>query len=511
MIDERKDLPPVGAPNFDERLREAIQTYLGTRGDIMNRGLVVGDLVDIGLVTLRPGILTGGGRGRPVAGPGPAITDAYEIDLTPPPTPTGFAVSAAISHVFIECADPTYPQGHGHARTVVYGATWTSGPLPTFSDAVEITAFQGAIFAHPTNPATIWHLWIKWQTADGVLSASPAGGTNGLVAETGQDVTKLVEAMTGPGNPFTVLAVDTVIDGVTFPAGIYSTKAFIIDLQVTAAKIANLAVDTAKIANAAISTAKIADAAITTAKIGTAQIVTAHIALAAITNALIADAAITSAKIGDAQITSAKIVDANVTTAKIADANITSAKIADANITTAKIGDAAVTNAKIDNLAVTNAKIADAAITSAKIGDAQITTAKIGDAQVGTLKLAGSSVTVPMSASSETAVSVSVPETTVLATGTLDPAGGSIMFSAVVNFATGYSTEGEATTLIPTTFRLYRNGGLLQTYVESASPLVILVADAPGAPAYYSISAYCESPAPSVIYRRAITLLGAKR
>lgn len=253
MSDERKDLPPVGAPNFLEKLRETVQIYLGNRGDKLDRGLILRDLTEANIIALSKGFLAGG-RGSPVAGPGSALADPYEIDLTPPPTPTGFTVSAAISNIFIECAAQTYLQGHGHAKTVVYGATRASGaPLPVFTDAVPITEFGGTVFAHPTNPATTWHLWIKWVTVDGVESAAPAGGTNGQVAITGQDVSKMVAAMTGPGNPFTVLEVDTVIGGITFPAGTYSTQAFIRDLQVTNAKIANLAVDDAKIANLAVS------------------------------------------------------------------------------------------------------------------------------------------------------------------------------------------------------------------------------------------------------------------
>jgi hypothetical protein len=38
---------------------------------------------------------------------------------------------------------------------------------------------------------------LKWESIDGVLSASPAGGTNGFVVTTGQDVAKLLEALTG--------------------------------------------------------------------------------------------------------------------------------------------------------------------------------------------------------------------------------------------------------------------------------------------------------------------------
>lgn len=253
MSDDRKDLPPVSAPNFLEKVRETLSIYMGNRGDKLDRGITLRDLTDSGIVTLRPGFLTGGGRTSPIGGIGNAISGAYEPDLTPPPTPTGFMASAAISNIFIEHAAPLYPQGHGHAKTIVYGATWVSGALPVFGDAVKITEFSGTVFAHPTNPATTWHLWIKWVTVDGVESTAPAGGTNGLVVTTGQDVAKMVTAMTGPGNPFTILAVDTVIDGVTYPAGTYTTKALIFDAQISTAKIKNLAVDDAKIASLSVS------------------------------------------------------------------------------------------------------------------------------------------------------------------------------------------------------------------------------------------------------------------
>lgn len=261
MTDTRKDLPPTGSANFLEKVREAVSTYLGSRGDRLDRGLTVRDLYDAGIIDLKEGFLAGGGGLSPVKGVGASVAQAVEKDLTPPPTPTGFAVSAAISNIFIEHDVPTYTPGHGHNRTVVYGVTYTTGPLPVFTDAVKITEFPGTVFAHPSQPATQWRLWIKWLSNDGVLSLIPAGGTNGLGVTTGQDVTLLVKAMTGPGNPFTVLAASTTIGGVVFPAGTYSTQSFILDAQITNAKIANLAVDSAKIASLAAS--KITSGAIT--------------------------------------------------------------------------------------------------------------------------------------------------------------------------------------------------------------------------------------------------------
>ena len=248
------DIPNEKASNFGARVRETVQTMMGLRGDKLDRVLTLRDVIESGLFTLRKGATVGTGAAPLEPGPNLPQPEVFEPDLTPPPQPDGFAVSAAISHVFIEHNPPTYTQGHGHLRTRVYGAIVTPAlPAPVFSDAVEITQFSGTIHAHPSNPATTWRLWIKWESNDGVLSATPAGGTNGLLAVTGQDVSSMVSAMTGTGNPFTILTAPTVIGGVTFPAGTYSTQAFVLDAQITNAKIANLAVDDAKIANLSAS------------------------------------------------------------------------------------------------------------------------------------------------------------------------------------------------------------------------------------------------------------------
>jgi hypothetical protein len=180
-----KDLPSPNATNFQNRVREEIHRLMGKFG-ANDRALTLRDALSTGLLVPGPGGLVPGGPELP----------EYVPDLTPPPQPDGFAVDAAISHIFIEHAAPTYTQGHGHLRTVVYGAQVTPAlPNPVFNDAVEIAQFSGTVFAYPTNPATTWRLWIKWQSNDGVLSATPAGGTNGLEAITAQDPAKLLEAL----------------------------------------------------------------------------------------------------------------------------------------------------------------------------------------------------------------------------------------------------------------------------------------------------------------------------
>lgn len=195
--DKRLDIPAPGSPNFEARVREALQTYMGTRGDPLDKGLTLRDLTDIGLLEY------GGGRGPNttirLGRVYPRIPEEDETeDLTPPPTPTGFALDAGITNVFITHDAPTYTQGRGHYRTIVYGAKRNSGdPLPTFAQAAKIADFIGEVYGYPTDPATIWHMWITWRTRDGVESVTPAGGINGLQVRTGEDVQRLLDALNG--------------------------------------------------------------------------------------------------------------------------------------------------------------------------------------------------------------------------------------------------------------------------------------------------------------------------
>ncbi len=203
MADPRTDLPSPSASNFNQRVREALMTYMGRQGNMLERGMTLRDLVDAGLIELQGNRILASGNLVGVQGPpgpvGPVGPPGgvEEPDLTPPPTPTNFVATAAISNVFVEHDAPLYSVGHGHLRTRLYGAIYSGGPLPTFVDAAELSQFTGTVFAYPSNPATTWHLWAKWETNDGVLSSSPAGGTNGVVVTTGQDVALLLEALTG--------------------------------------------------------------------------------------------------------------------------------------------------------------------------------------------------------------------------------------------------------------------------------------------------------------------------
>ena len=74
-------------------------TYLGRTGDPLDRGITLRDLIEGGFARLRPGYTVGQAAATGGALPIAPEVQAEEPDLTPPPTPTGFTVSAAIALV----------------------------------------------------------------------------------------------------------------------------------------------------------------------------------------------------------------------------------------------------------------------------------------------------------------------------------------------------------------------------------------------------------------------------
>jgi hypothetical protein len=194
----RNELPNSTANNFGQRVRETVQTLLGRQGSVLDRAITLRDLTESGIAGLASQFVEAGSANRhlPLV-VGTKIAQA-EVDLTPPPTPTGLYVSPAISSFVVGTDTPVYGAGGGHLSTVIFGVTVPNGgALPTFANAVQMTEYAGSLESYATNPNTTWRIWAKWKTRAGVLSSAPAGGTNGLEARTGQDVGALIDALTG--------------------------------------------------------------------------------------------------------------------------------------------------------------------------------------------------------------------------------------------------------------------------------------------------------------------------
>ena len=258
-VSQRKDIPPPDSPNFAAKVREALSTYLGNRGDPMDRGVTLRDLVAAGIINLSDGYRENPASFAPIQGPGTTSTDpanTYVVDLTPPPSPTGFTASAAVASILVTHDTPGYTLGNGHARTRLYGASYVSGPLPTFSENLLLAEFTGTVYSYPVNPGQNWRLWIKWVTNDGVASTTPTGGVNGLSVTSAYDPATIIAALAGVyggSQPYYYIDSATTINGVAVPAGTYINDLWVANGTITNAKIANLAVDDAKISSLNVS------------------------------------------------------------------------------------------------------------------------------------------------------------------------------------------------------------------------------------------------------------------
>lgn len=150
------------------------------------------------------------------------VGGAFAPDPSPPPTPSGVTLSAGFTSVTIKTDAPTFTVGHGYGRTVVYGKKWPLDVVaaPTFSDAAVVAEFVGQVGSLDSEPATRWCLWLKWMSRDGAQSVTPSGGTNGHQITTGQDVAKVLEALSNQLGVAQLRSdLNTRIDLIDAPAG----------------------------------------------------------------------------------------------------------------------------------------------------------------------------------------------------------------------------------------------------------------------------------------------------
>lgn len=200
-----RDIPALQANNSNlrqviEAVREALQTFRGTRGDKLDTALTPRNINDGTFVGVDLSGIVGGGVPIIIDGGTGGGSDPAP-DTTPAPTPTGFTATAGLSFIAISTDTPTYTQGHGHGLTRVYGRKMQpSDPLPVFADAVELFSYEGSFGAYPTDPGTSWRLWVTWITNDGYESVTPAGGVNGLAVATAQDPAVLLDLLEGEIN-----------------------------------------------------------------------------------------------------------------------------------------------------------------------------------------------------------------------------------------------------------------------------------------------------------------------
>lgn len=449
MSDDRRDLPAVNSPNFLDRVREVLSTYLGKRGDALDRGVTLRDLVDADIVTLRPGYRPG--SSSPIGGVGPAVEVGVDPDLTPPPTPSAVTITPTFASLVIEHANPVYTQGHGHQKTRVYGATYTDedvdlGTMPVFTDAVPITEFTGPVFAHPTSLGVKWRLWLTWISNDGV-EGPQAGGSGGFDAVVGKVGTSdlgplIIEAgnikagaitaakFAAGLSPVAIVSsvptmkiADTIFNTTDKKLYYWDGTAYALSVggaagSVNAADIVGL-ISAAQIASVAASqitgtltNAQIADlnaskltGQITSTQVSDGAISTPKLAAGSVTTAKLVADAVTSNEISAGAVTATKLAAGSVTTAKLAAGAVTANELAAGSVVAGKIAALSITSAEIAANAITAGKIAANTITAGQIQAGAISATELAAGAVTATKLAANAIAVGSAAIQDGAIS----------------------------------------------------------------------------------------------------------
>jgi hypothetical protein len=227
------------------------------------------------------------------------IFGSGDVNLDPPPAPTGLVVTPTFNNHILEWVIPTHTVGGGHGASIIYAAEW---PLdvptqPGILAARVVAALPvEAVYAHPGALSQRMVFWVREQSRGGGISTGFAGP---VTSQTG----KIGNVDLGPA----IIEADNLVNN-----------------AITALKLDDNAVTAGKIAANAITAGS------------------AAIANGAIRNALIENLAVDSAKIANATISQAKMGAASIGTAQIQDLSVTTAKIQDLSVNTLKIANNSV-------------------------------------------------------------------------------------------------------------------------------------------------------------------------
>jgi len=327
-------VPSIPEPRHDNLLevvraiRETIEVREGLTGDPLDQAITLRDLytmgkLDFSAVDKKVYTRLPGEGGFIFITPSESTTPEYN----PPPKPTGFTVTGALTTMILTWDKATYP---GHAYTEV----WRSG-ADNLGTAVRVGTEDAAIYSDKLGlTGAVRYYWIRHVSKTGV--PGPYNATAGTVGTSGLVLTGDI------GNA-----------------------------QITTDKYADGSITTAKYADGSVSTINIGDGQVSTAKIGDLQVTTTKMANGSVTTIKIGDEQVDETKIGPLAVTTPKLAAGAVVAGKIATNAIVAGDgvIAVAAIGTALIADLAVTNGKIGNLAVDNAKISDMNASKITAGD----------------------------------------------------------------------------------------------------------------------------------------------
>lgn len=171
-------------------LKELVEVREGVRGNKLDSAVTWRDLVraQIAMLTINGQVIRGtGDTGLPFnPGPGGGGGDE-EVDLTPPPQPTGLSALGALTSIIL---DWDVPAGY---TNLAYTEVWraTDGLL---ANAVMVGTTSGYLYTDAVGPgSTTYTYWVRF-----VSKADVRGQySSGVNAQTSSDPTALLDLLTG--------------------------------------------------------------------------------------------------------------------------------------------------------------------------------------------------------------------------------------------------------------------------------------------------------------------------
>ncbi len=233
-----------------------------------------------------------GGDVIDTTGTPPAENPFNPPDLTPPPAPTNLTALGGYAGIMIRW-DRNTDRRIGYTE-ILRSAT------DNVADAIVVGTATGNIYSDLAGAGGAWYYWARNVNAWSDEIKSPLNRSAGTLAETAPDVPLLLEALTGAegDKPFYTVPVDTVIDGVTVPAGVYLKDLYARAAVVTLFRAGLAVIDSASIIELTADKIETNSLIGKFASLDEAQLRLMFADRAFIREANIADLAVTSAKIG---------------------------------------------------------------------------------------------------------------------------------------------------------------------------------------------------------------------
>ncbi|MGB7996563.1 MAG: DUF1983 domain-containing protein [Photobacterium halotolerans] len=179
----------AGQQRYADSLQNFAEILSGRKGTGMDRAVLVRDLVDQGLVTLKKGANGKVSVGGPAAG---LFPDPGTERFNTPPAPVNFQVNGAFSNIILTWDKPTYTEASA-TLTEIY-----RNSVNELSTAVQIAAVQGVIYGDSVGVGAGYYYWVRHINVGhfGAQKAGPYNDANGIHGETNPDIGAVIDDLT---------------------------------------------------------------------------------------------------------------------------------------------------------------------------------------------------------------------------------------------------------------------------------------------------------------------------